>query len=314
MASTLVGRTGRVYMRDRVLQFHPRKPELNIYLAHSEDRPFVLKPASRSIFKLSQELRHEFGNSSRIRTHIDEIEGDSVLVYEYFDDNLLSLVSNNADLPVEARKFILRELGLGLNDLHAKNWIHLDLKPNNVMLDWSRDRTGQFRIERVALGDLDCALKLAGEKLLDHRIGNVMWRSPEGQTGKGVGKPSEVFSFGLVCLYTITGAETLHPDFEHLKAEGVEPEQVILYKLLSMFGPVAFELIAHIQDEYWGELLTGLSEVAAEEDPIVRFAQWEETVFPNLNLESKRMILRMTNLDPKKRATMEQIMEDPWWK
>ena len=66
------------------------------------------------------------------------------------------------------------------------------------MLDWSRDQNGQFRIKRVALGDLDCALKLVGEKLLNHRIRNVMWRSPEGQTGKGVGKPSEVFSFGLV--------------------------------------------------------------------------------------------------------------------
>lgn len=90
-----------------------------------EDRPFVLKPASRSIFELSQELRHEFENNSRIRTRIDEIEGESVLVYEYFKDNLLSLVKNNADLPVEARKLILRELGLGLNDIHSKNWIHL---------------------------------------------------------------------------------------------------------------------------------------------------------------------------------------------
>ena len=90
-----------------------------------EDRPFVLKPASRSIFELSQELRDEFENSSRIRTHIDEIEGGSVLVYEYFKGNLLSLVKNNADLPVEARKLILRELGLGLNDIHSKNWIHL---------------------------------------------------------------------------------------------------------------------------------------------------------------------------------------------
>jgi hypothetical protein len=29
-------------------------------------------------------------------------------------------------------------------------------------------------------------------------MGNVMWRSPEGQLGKGVGKPSEVFSFALL--------------------------------------------------------------------------------------------------------------------
>ena len=50
----------------------------------------------------------------------------------------------------------------------------------------------------MALSDLDCALKLKGDKLLNHRIGNVMWRSPEGQAGKGIGKPSEVFSFGLM--------------------------------------------------------------------------------------------------------------------
>jgi hypothetical protein len=45
---------------------------------------------------------------------------------------------------------------------------------------------------------MDCALKLKGEKLLNYKIGNVMWRSPEGQLGRGVGKPSEVFSFALL--------------------------------------------------------------------------------------------------------------------
>lgn len=163
-----------------------------------EHRPFVLKPASQSIFELSQELKYEFGASPRLRTHIDDNEDERVLVYEYYKDNLFSLVKNNPDLPVEARKFILREVGLGLKDLHSKHWIHVDTKPNNVMLDWCLDQNGHFKIERVALSDLDCALKLEGDKLLNHRIGNVMWRSPEGQVGKGIGKPSEVFSFGLM--------------------------------------------------------------------------------------------------------------------
>jgi len=33
MSSTLVGRSGRVYVRDKMLQAHPKKSELNIYLA-----------------------------------------------------------------------------------------------------------------------------------------------------------------------------------------------------------------------------------------------------------------------------------------
>jgi hypothetical protein len=60
------------------------------------------------------------------------------------------------------------------------------------------DEKDQFRLEKVVLGDMDSALKLKGDKLLNHRMGNVMWRSPEGQLGKGLGKPSEVFSFALV--------------------------------------------------------------------------------------------------------------------
>ncbi len=91
------------------------------------NRPFVLKPVSQSIFELSKELKHEFESNCRIRTHVDYIEEQSVLVYEYFMDNLLSLVKNNPDLPNEARKFILQEVGLGLKDMHAKTWIHLGM-------------------------------------------------------------------------------------------------------------------------------------------------------------------------------------------
>lgn len=71
----------------------------------------------------------------------------------------------------------------------------------------------EFHLQKVVLGDMDCALKLKGEKLLNYRIGNVMWRSPEGQLGKGVGKPSEVFSFALLVspLFILAGTSFLIP-------------------------------------------------------------------------------------------------------
>lgn len=72
------------------------------------------------------------------------------------------------------------------------------MKPSNVFLNWYVDEKDQFQLEKVVLGDMDCALKLQGQKLLNQRMGNVMWRSPEGQLGRGVGKTSEVFSFALL--------------------------------------------------------------------------------------------------------------------
>ncbi|OCT48675.1 hypothetical protein CLCR_05212 [Cladophialophora carrionii] len=134
-----------------------------------------------------------------------------------------------------------------------------------------------------------------------------MWRSPEAQTGQGNRKTVRGLFFWFDCV------ETLHPDFEQLKKDGVEPEQLILYQLLSMFGPAPPGLIAHVNDEYWGELLRVLAEVVAEEDPSIRLEQWDEGILPNLNAEAKSMILNMTELDPIKRPTMSCSLEDPWW-
>jgi hypothetical protein len=106
--------------------------------------------------------------------------------------------------------------------MHEKVWIHLgtalptcpgfdksfanltiDVKPDNIFLNWHVDSSDEFHLGKVILGDMDCALKLKGEKLLNHKIGNVMWRSPEGQLGRGVGKPSEVFSFALLVCFVV---------------------------------------------------------------------------------------------------------------
>lgn len=70
------------------------------------------------------------------------------------------------------------------------------------MINYSRDEQGLPLPQRVVLGDLDVSLKMNGDKLLrlpeGIKLGNVMWRSPEAQTGQGIGRPSDVFSYGLV--------------------------------------------------------------------------------------------------------------------
>jgi serine/threonine protein kinase len=93
--------------------------------------------------------------------------------------------------------------------------------------------------------------------------------------------------------------QSLHFDFAELDTE---PEVVILFKILSTFGPLPDALIKHVDDAKAGELLTDLWQAVKEND-----------VFPNLTDEAKRLILRMTNLDPAKRATMSEIAKDSYW-
>jgi serine/threonine protein kinase len=74
------------------------------------------------------------------------------------------------------------------------------VKPDNILVNWTSDDSGKKTVTDVALGDFDIAFKSEGGKAREtpHAIGNAMWRSPEGQTGRGVTKASDIFSFGLV--------------------------------------------------------------------------------------------------------------------
>lgn len=74
-----------------------------------------------------------------------------------------------------------------------------DVKSDNVVVEYSMDTGDQARIERVNMADLESAGKVEdGEHITGTQVGNVMWRSPEAQAGIGIGKASDVFSFGIV--------------------------------------------------------------------------------------------------------------------
>ena len=72
-------------------------------------------------------------------------------------------------------------------------------------------------------------------------------------------------------------------------------------------------LVKHVNDEEAGALLKGPWQAIAEDESNEAFEQWSEEMFPNLDNEAKRLILRMTNLDPAKRALMSDIIMDPSW-
>jgi serine/threonine protein kinase len=108
----------------------------------------------------------------------------------------------------------------------------------------------------------------------------------------------------------IAGVEWLHPIFDKLETD---PEPLILYKLLTAFRPLPKALVSHVNDEQGSVLMEALWEAIKEEGLYEPFKDWSQNTFPNLDYEAKRLIPRMTNLDPAQRATMLDVMEDLYW-
>lgn len=206
-----------------------------------------------------------------------------------------------------------------------------DVKPDNILVNWTCDENGNKTVTDVVLGDFDIAFKLEGGKprQTPYAVGNVMWRSPEGQTGIGVTKASDIFSFGLVvsepcsnspihaelfqCIYTLGGGDfLLLDDYSELSKRGIRPEQEILVRHFSYFGSAPEGLLMQVNSEEWCSALKGASEIAEDavkENPELRFERWGVELGP----EAQNMISGMTNPDPTARTTIDQVLMHRWW-
>ncbi|TAQ83182.1 hypothetical protein B7494_g8496 [Chlorociboria aeruginascens] len=301
MASTIVGKSGRVYVQGEVLQRHREDPKLSVFKAESGNESFALKRVSTPFYHRSLRLATEFSGSRRLRMHIDCNQEDYILIYPYFRSTLLALIDQeDPDFPPAERKIILRHI-----------------KPDNILVNWTCDKDGNKIVTDVALGDFDIAFKSEGgdgeSRQTPYAIGNVMWRSPEGQTGRGVTKASDIFSFGLVCIYTLGGGEfLLINDYQELVKRGIRPEQEILIRHFSYFGPASDGLLKLVSNEDWCNALSAASEIAEEavkEQPELRFECWGRELGP----ETQNMISRMTDPDPTARTTIDQVLTHRWW-
>ncbi|KAH4235072.1 hypothetical protein HBI06_059500 [Parastagonospora nodorum] len=282
-ASTIVGKSGR-----------REDPRLSIHKAESQGQSLVFKRVSKAFFNLSLRLAAEFPQSRRLRMHVDSNEEENVLIYPYYQNTLLGLFKDDTNISDASRKMILRQTGEAIQELHSEDWIHIDIKPDNILVNWTCDEEGIKTITNVALG-------------------NAMWRSPEGQTGRGLSKASDVYSFGLVCLYALGAGETiLINDYQELAKLGITPEQEILTRHFSYFGSANDGLLKQIDSEKWSKALklaSQMAELAVEDQPEMRFDVWGQ----ELGSGAQDMIAGMMKPDPRARATIDDVLAHSWW-
>ncbi|OBT84338.1 hypothetical protein VE02_07248 [Pseudogymnoascus sp. 03VT05] len=183
------------------------------------------------------------------------------------------------------------------------------IKPNNILLDYEKtDET--FTVTRVQISDLeDVVILPPGKYLRDGLCGNQLWRSPESWARAGQGTPSDVFSFGVVCIFMMLNNMVFRVSDSELAAS--DSWRYILRRHISFFGEEdGFQgLLQWIGEEnpFFRRLieLAGTFDAAEPRKP---FATWHF-----VDAGFRDLVGRMTVLDPTRRITVAEALKHPWF-
>ncbi|KAL9135478.1 MAG: hypothetical protein Q9175_003330 [Cornicularia normoerica] len=297
----VVGHSGCRYLIQRVLQ-EKGPPTRRVYLATAGKQNFVLKEVSQPDFKYFLDMYRGLRSCAYLRLLQDTIPEQSMFVYQYFTDDLLSLAQK--DLPIALTKRILKDTLRGLAMLHDHNIVHTDVKANNIVIDWEEEYF-EIKITQVQFTDIEDPARVPpGCDILDKQVGNWMWRSPEAHTQGRVNKPSDMFSFGVVCIFAVL-KRVIFAVGEGELAEGEEPLSIVLERQISYFTDEdgLNVLLNHLGNSPWCRVLEVIRDGFNKTRPRKPFSMWE-----NVDTDFKDLVGSLTNFNPAKRLTAHEAL------
>ncbi|WP_394249974.1 serine/threonine-protein kinase [Arthrobacter pityocampae] len=169
----------------------------------------------------------------------DDAGDEAYLVMELVDGpDLGVLLRSGGPLGRDDVRLMALDLARTLQYIHGRGIVHRDLKPSNVLTRQADADSGVFRF---LLTDFGIARFFDGSRLTatGEVVGSAAYFSPEQTRGDGVGRPSDIYSLGLVLIEALTG-ERAFP------GTGVESALARLHRSPSIphaAGPALSELL-----------------------------------------------------------------------
>jgi serine/threonine-protein kinase len=157
--------------------------------------------ASRQRFiheaKASASLSHP--NIVDIYDFGEGLDGAMFIAMQYIEgQNLKDILQKRGRLTAEETISITRQACYALSAAHARDMIHRDVKPQNIMID---------RKGNAHLTDFGIVKALSGPSLTQSGMtfGTAAYMSPEQATGAPIGPASDIYSLGCVMYEALAG-------------------------------------------------------------------------------------------------------------
>jgi serine/threonine protein kinase/Tfp pilus assembly protein PilF len=150
----------------------------------------------RDELKLARQISHR--NVCRM-FDLNKNEGIYYITMEYVPgEDLKSMLRMMGPMSSGKAILIIKQVCKGLAEAHRRGIVHLDLKPQNIMID----KEGVVRIMDFGIAR---SLKVGEKPGYGALIGTLAYMSPEQLEGKDVDHRSDIYSLGVILYEVVTG-------------------------------------------------------------------------------------------------------------
>jgi len=196
------------------------------------NRPYALRRL-RSALRFNLLERRRFMRGCEVLSQLNQseyivgyvehgkCEGTLYLLMDYLEaENLRQLVTRQDPILAENVAQILIDMALGLADVHESGYMHLDFKPENVLVT----RNGNVR-----LIDFDLAQPIPEKpKKMSRNPGTPAYMAPEQLQRKPIDPRADIFAYGVAAYELLTNQKPF---------DGETPAEILAHQL-DLSGPV----------------------------------------------------------------------------
>jgi serine/threonine-protein kinase len=181
-----------------------------IWLVSDErNKPFALRKLKPEL-RFSLRSRRRFVRGCQVLSQLNEsdfivgyvehgkLDGTLYLLMDYIEaSNLKLLLARQDPVLTENAAQILIDMALGLNHVHESGFMHLDFKPENILV------TGNGNVRLI---DFDLAQPILEKpKKMSDNPGTPGYMSPEQLQGKPIDARVDIFAYGVAAYELLTG-------------------------------------------------------------------------------------------------------------